>query len=143
LGLTLPAVATPVANYVPAIRTGRYVLTSGQIPTREGKLVFAGKVPGDVSQADAAQCAGIAALNGLAAIANVAGGLDAISQIVRVCVYVNSSDGFTAQPAVANGASDLLVKIFGDAGRHARSAVGVSELPLNAPVEVELLVEVA
>lgn len=142
LGLKLPNVAAPVANYVPAVRSGRYAFTSGQIPFREGKLVRAGKVPADVSLADAADGAAIAALNGLAAIAQVIGGLDNITRIVRVCVYVASSPGFTEQPKVANGASDLLVKIFGDAGRHARSAVGAAELPLNAAVEVELMVEV-
>lgn len=143
LGLVLPRPAAPIGSYVPALRTGRFVFTSGQLPMRDGKLVFAGKVPGDVTVEQAAEGAGIAALNGVGAIAQLVGGVDSISQIVRVCVYVNSSPGFTAQPAVANGASDLLVKIFGDAGRHARSAVGVAELPMNAVVEVELLVEVA
>ena len=143
LGLKLPSVAAPVANYVPAVRSGRYAFTSGQVSFRDGKLVWAGKVPAEVSLADAADGAGIAALNGLAAIAQVVGGLDNIVRVVRVCVYVASSPGFTEQPKVANGASDLLVKIFGDAGRHARSAVGAAELPLNASVEVELMVEVA
>lgn len=143
LGLTLPSVAPPVGSYTPAVRSGKLIYTSGQIPTREGKLIFSGKVPGEVPLPEAAQCAALAAMNGLAAIANLAGGVDAIARIVRVCVYVNSSAKFTAQPTVANGASDLLVQIFGDAGRHARSAVGVSELPLNAPVEVELIAEVA
>ena len=143
LGLKLPNVAAPVANYVPAVRSGRYAFTSGQIPLREGKLVWAGKVPAEVSLANAADGAAIAALNGLAAIAQLVGGLDNILKVVRVCVYVASNPGFTEQPKVANGASDLLVKIFGDAGRHARSAVGAAELPLNAAVEVELMVEVA
>ena len=143
MNLTLPTVAAPIGSYVPAIRTGRYALTSGQIPFRDGKVVHAGKVPADLSIEDAADGAAIAALNGLAAIAQIAGGLDAIVRVVRVCVFVNSSPGFTDQPKVANGASDLLVKIFGDAGRHARSAVGVSELPRNAAVEVELMVELA
>ncbi len=143
LGLKLPNVAAPVANYVPAVQSGRYAFTSGQIPFRDGKLVWAGKVPSDVSLVDAVDGAAIAAMNGLAAIAQLVGGLDNIVRIVRVCVYVASSPGFTEQPKVANGASDLLVKIFGDAGRHARSAVGAAELPLNAAVEVELMVEVA
>ena len=143
LGLKLPNVAAPVANYVPAVRSGQYAFTSGQIPFRDGKLVWAGKVHAEVSLANAADGAAIAALNGLAAIAQLVGGLDNIVRIVRVCVYVASSPGFTEQPKVANGASDLLVKIFGDAGRHARSAVGAAELPLNAAVEVELMVEVA
>jgi enamine deaminase RidA (YjgF/YER057c/UK114 family) len=142
LGLTLPQAAAPVGSYVPAIQSGRHIFTSGQLPSRDGKLVFTGKVPTDVSLEDAAKCSEIAALNALAAIARVAGDVDAIARIVRVCVYVNSSPGFTAQPKVANGASDLLVKLFGDNGRHARSAVGAAELPLNAPVEVEVVAEV-
>ncbi len=141
LNLTLPDVAAPVGSYVPAIRSGRHVLTSGQLPFRDGKVVYAGKVPGDVSLEDAADGARIAVLNAVAACAQVAGSVDAIERVVRVCVFVNSSAGFSAQPAVANGASDLLVQVFGDAGRHARSAVGVAELPLNAAVELELVVE--
>ena len=141
LKLVLPEVAAPVGSYVPAIRTGSLVLTSGQLPMRQGKLAYTGKVPKDVSLADAADGAAIAVLNGLAAAAQVAGGLDAVVRVVRVCVFVNSSPGFSEQPKVANGASDLLVKIFGEAGRHCRSALGVAELPLNAPVEVELVVE--
>lgn len=141
--LILPPVSTPVASYTPAVRAGRLVYTSGQIPMRDGKVLHAGKVPSDVSMAAATDAAGIATLNGLAAIAHLVGGIDKIERIVRVCVYVNSAPGFTEQPKVANGASDLLIKIFGDAGRHARSAVGVAELPLNATVEVELIAEVA
>jgi enamine deaminase RidA (YjgF/YER057c/UK114 family) len=143
LGLKLPNVAAPVANYLPAVRSGRYAFTSGQVPFRDGKLVCAGKVPAEVSLVDAADGAAIAALNGLAAIAQLVGGLDHVVRVIRVCVYVASSPGFTEQPKVANGASDLLVEIFGDAGRHARSAVGAAELPLNAAVEVELIVELA
>jgi len=143
LNLTLPTTAAPVGSYVPAIRTGPYVFTSGQLPFRDGKVVYSGKVPGDVSVEDAADGAGIAILNALAAAAQAAGGLDAIARVLRISVFVNSSPGFTQQPKVANGASDLLVKIFGDAGRHARAAVGVAALPLNAAVEVELMVEVS
>ncbi len=143
LDLKLPSIAAPVGCYVPAVRSGRYAFTSGQVPFREGKLVYAGKVPSEVSLANAADGAAISALNGLAAIAQLVGGLDNIIRVVRVCVYVASSPGFTEQPKVANGASELLVKIFGDVGRHARSAVGAAELPLNAPVEVELMVEVS
>ena len=143
LNLTLPSVAAPVGNYIPAIRTGSYVFTSGQLPFREGKLLYQGKVPDDVSLEDAADGAGVAMLNAVAAAAQAAGGVDAIKQVVRVCVYVNSGPSFGGQPKVANGASDLLVKIFGDAGRHARSAVGAAELPRNTAVEVELMVEVA
>lgn len=141
LNLILPDVAAPVGSYLPAVRSGNHILTSGQLPFREGKVLQVGKVPDDVTVEDAADGAGIAVLNALAACAQVAGGLDAITRVVRLCVYVNSSPGFAAQPSVANGASDLLVKIFGDAGRHARSAVGAAELPLNAAVELELIVE--
>lgn len=142
LNLTLPNVAAPVGSYVPAIRAGQQILTSGQLPMREGKLLYTGKVPTDVTVEEAADGASIAVLNALAACASVAGGLDAIEQVVRVCVFVNSAPGFTEQPTVANGASDLLVKIFGDAGRHVRAAVGAAELPLNAAVELELIVTV-
>lgn len=142
-GLTLPAVAAPVGSYLPANRTGHHIYTSGQLPMREGKLVYSGKVPADVSLEEAADGAAIAVLNALAAAAQVAGGVDNITRVVRVCVFVSSSLGFHDQPQVANGASDLLTTIFGETGRHARSAVGVAELPLNAPVEVELHVETA
>lgn len=142
LNIALPEMAAPVGSYVPAVRSGQYVFTSGQLPSRDKKLVCTGKVPDHVSIADAADGARIAALNALAAAADAAGGIDNIARVVRVCVYVNSSPGFAEQPKVANGASDLLAQIFGDAGRHARSAVGVAELPLNAAVELELMVEV-
>lgn len=142
LNLTLPPVSKPVASYIPAVRSGELVYTSGQIPIREGKVLYAGKVPTDVPLADAVKACEVSAMNGLAAIAGLIGGLDRIVRIVRVCVYVNSAAGFTEQPKVANGVSELLVEIFGDMGRHARSAVGVTELPLNAAVEVELLAEV-
>lgn len=143
LKLTLPEVAAPVGSYVPAVRSGRYVFTSGQLPIRDGNVIFAGKVPGDVSLEDATEGAALAILNAVAAAAQAAGGLEKISRILRVCVFVNSSPGFTNQPKVANGASDLLVKIFGETSRHARAAVGVAELPLNAAVEVELVAELA
>ncbi len=141
--LVLPTVAAPVGSYVPAIRAGRLVLTSGQLPFRDGKLVCTGKVPADVAVPLAAEAAKLAMLNAVAAAAGTAGGIDNIARVVRVCVYVNSSPGFTEQPKVANGASDLLTAIFGDAGRHVRAAVGAAELPLGAPVEVELVVELA
>lgn len=143
LNLTLPDVAAPVGSYVPAIRSGSLILTSGQIPIRAGKLIHTGKVPTDVSIEDAADAAAIAVLNALAASAQVAGSIDAIRRVIRLAVFVNSDPNFTAQPQVANGASDLLVKIFGDAGRHARAAVGVAALPLGAAVELELTVDVA
>ena len=142
LNLALPAVAVPVGSYVPALRNGEDLLTSGQLPMRDGRLTCTGKVGADVTLADAAAAAELAALNGVAALAGVAGGIDRIERIVRVCVFVNSAPGFTDQPKVANGASDLLSRIFADAGKHVRSAVGVAELPLNAAVELELTARV-
>ena len=141
LGLELPPVAVPVAAYVPATRVGTQVWTSGQLPFVAGLLTVTGKVGADVSPEDAAAAARVAALNAVAAAAQVAGGIDAIGRVLRVVVYVASAPGFTGQPAVANGASLLLQEVFGDAGVHVRSAVGVAELPLGSPVEVELVVE--
>jgi enamine deaminase RidA (YjgF/YER057c/UK114 family) len=142
LGLVLPPVAAPVAAYVPAVRTGSYVYTAGQLPLAEGKLLATGKVGAEISAEEAARLARTCALNGLAAVASVTGGLSAIRRIVKVTGFVASSPGFTGQPQVLNGASELLLEVLGEAGRHARSAVGVAELPLDAPVEVELLAEV-
>jgi enamine deaminase RidA (YjgF/YER057c/UK114 family) len=143
LGLTLPAVVPPVAAYVPAVRTGNYVYTSGQLPLVDGKLQGTGKVGAGVTQAEAAALARIAGLNALAAAASAAGGLDAIMRIVKVTCFVASDPSFTGQAQVANGASELLIEVLGDAGRHARSAVGMAVLPLDTPVEVELIAEVA
>ena len=143
LGLALPDVVPPLAAYVPALRVGDLVFTAGQVPMRDGTLMNVGKVGADVSESDAQACAQQCALNALAAAASVAGGLDAIQQVVKVAVYVASTPDFTGQPAVANGASELLGAVFGDAGQHARSAVGAVSLPLDAPVEVELVVRVA
>ena len=142
LGLTLPPVTAPVAAYVPAVRTGAYVYVSGQVPVADGKLVGAGKVGGEVSAEDAAQMARTCALNAIAAAAAAAGGLAAIRRIVKVTGFVASAPGFTGQPQVINGASELLIEVFGEDGKHARSAIGVAELPLNAPVEVEMIAEV-
>lgn len=142
LGLSLPAVAAPVAAYIPAIRSGSLVLTSGQLPTREGQLLRVGKVGGEVGVDEAVECARQCALNALAAISAEVGSLSAVKRIVKVVAFVASTPDFTGQSQVANGASELLGEIFGDAGRHARSAVGVRVLPLDAPVEVELMVEV-
>ena len=142
LGLTLPPVAAPVAAYVPAVRTGTYVYTSGQLPTVDGKLPAVGKVGDEVSAQDAAGMARTCALNALAAAASAAGGLEAIRRIVKVTGFVASAPGFGGQAQVINGASELLIEVFGEDGRHSRSAVGVAELPLNAPVEVELIAEV-
>ena len=142
LGLTLPPVAPPQAAYVPAVRTGNHVYVSGQLPFVDGKLETTGKVGDTVSAEEAAALARLCALNGLAAAASVAGGLDAIRRIVKVTGFVASAPGFNGQPLVVNGASELLIEVFGEEGRHARSAVGVVELPLGAPVEVELIAEV-
>ena len=142
LGLALPAIAAPVASYVPAVRTGNLIYTSGQLPLVLGTLAHQGKVGSDVATEDAVDAARTCTLNALAAIAALAD-LDSIVRVVKVVGFVSSATGFTGQPAVINGASDLLVSVFGDAGQHARSAVGVAELPLNAPVEVELIVQVA
>lgn len=142
LGIELPEVVAPLANYVPASRTGKLVFTAGQLPMAEGQLHTAGKVGDTVSVEDAAALARLCALNALAAVATVAD-INDIVKIVRVVGYVNGAEGFINQPAVVNGASDVLGDIFGDNGRHARSAVGVAELPLNAPVEIELTVELA
>ena len=142
LGLTLPPVAPPVAAYVPAVRTGTYVYTSGQLPTVNGKLPAVGKVGAEVSAEDAAGMARTCALNALAAAASAAGGLEAIRRIVKVTGFVASAPGFGGQAQVINGASELLIEVFGEDGKHSRSAIGVAELPLNAPVEVELIAEV-
>ena len=141
LGLTLPTAAAPVAAYVPAVKTGNLVFTAGQLPVVEGKLVLTGKVGSDVTPEDAKKMAEICALNALAAISLVAD-IDQIEKIVRVGGFVNGVPGFVAIPAVVNGASELLIKLFGDVnGKHARTAVGVAELPLNAPVEIEMVVQ--
>jgi enamine deaminase RidA (YjgF/YER057c/UK114 family) len=141
LGLTLPPVATPLAAYVPAVSSAGQVYTSGQLPTVDGRLVATGKVGGEVSLEQAVEAARVAALNALAAAAAQAGGIDQIRRVVRMVVFVASDPGFTAQPQVANGASELLGAVFGPNGVHARSAVGVTVLPLDAPVELELVVE--
>lgn len=146
LGITLPEVAAPVAAYVPAVQTGNYIYTSGQLPFVEGKLPATGKVgEGEdlVPADDAAAYARTCALNALAAVRSVTGSLDAVARIVKVVGFVASDPSFTGQPAVINGASSVLGEIFGDAGVHARSAVGVAVLPLDSPVELELVVELA
>jgi len=140
LGITLPAVAAPVAAYVPAVQSGSYVYTSGQLPFVEGKLAATGKVGDAVSAEQAKDLARSCALNALAAIHELVG-IDSVVRVVKVVGFVASGPGFTGQPAVVNGASELLGEVFGDAGVHARSAVGVAELPMGAPVEVELIVE--
>jgi enamine deaminase RidA (YjgF/YER057c/UK114 family) len=143
LGLTLPKVTKPVASYVPAAVTGSLVFTAGQLPFADGALPATGKVGAEVSPEDAQRFARTCALNALAAAESVIGSLDRVTRIVKVVGFVASAPDFTGQPAVINGASDVLGEIFGDAGRHARSAVGVAVLPLDAPVEVELILEFA
>lgn len=143
LGLTLPEVAAPLAAYVPALRTGPYVYTAGQLPLVDGKLLLTGKVGAQVSPDEGAALARTCALNALAAVASVTGGLGAVVRIVKVTGFVASEPGFTEQAKVVNGASQLLLEVFGEAGRHARSAVGMAVLPLDAPVEVELIAEVS
>jgi enamine deaminase RidA (YjgF/YER057c/UK114 family) len=139
LGLSLPTAAAPVAAYVPAVKSGNLVFTAGQLPVVDGKLLKEGKVGRDVTAEDAKELAQLCALNALAAISLVAD-LDQIERVVRVGGFVNCAPGFTAIPGVINGASEFLIKIFGDVnGKHARTAVGVAELPLNAPVEVEVI----
>ena len=141
MGLELPPVVAPLASYVPAVQTGSLVYTSGQLPMVDGKLPLAGKVGAEVTAEQAQDLARTCALNAIAAIDALVG-IDAIVKVVKVVGFVASAPGFTGQPGVINGASNLLGDVFGDAGVHARSAVGVAELPLNAPVEVELIVEV-
>ena len=143
LGLTVPDVVPPVAAYVPVVRSGSLVFTAGQLPMRDGALIATGKVGGEVSAEQAYECARQCALNALAAVVSEAGGLSSVVRVVKAVVFVASTPDFTGQPGVANGASDLLGEVFGDAGRHARSAVGAPVLPLDAPVEVELVVELA
>jgi len=142
LGLSVPEVAKPVAAYVPAVRTGNYVFTSGQLPMKSGELMTTGKVGAEVTQEEAVACAQQCALNAIAAVKAEIGDLSLVKRIVKVVAFVASTPDFTGQPQVANGASELFGKVFGDAGVHARSAVGVPVLPLDAPVEVEILVEV-
>ncbi len=142
LGFELPEVAKPLAAYIPAKKIGNLVMTSGQVPVVKGEMKYAGKVGKDISEEDGQKAAQICALNCLAAIKSVIGSLDNIEEIVKLTVFVNSAKGFTSQPKVANGASELLGKIFGDYGLHVRSAVGVNELPLNAAVEIEMTVRV-
>jgi enamine deaminase RidA (YjgF/YER057c/UK114 family) len=142
LGLTLPEVTPPLAAYVPALRVGDLVWTSGQLPMVDGSLAATGKVGAEVDPEDAAGLARICALNALAAVKAEVGDLDEVTRVIKVVGYVASAPTFTGQPAVINGASQLLGEVFGDAGRHARSAVGVAVLPLDAPVEVELVVQI-
>lgn len=142
LGLTVPEVATPLAAYVPAVVTGNYVYTSGQLPFIDGALPRTGKVGFDLTADEAAELARQCALNAIAAVKSQIGDLDRVRRVVKVVGFVASAPEFTSQPAVMNGASNLLKEAFGDAGTHARSAVGVAVLPMDSPVEVEMIVEI-
>jgi len=143
LGITLPPAPKPVASYVPFARSGNLVFISGQLPSREGKVVYAGPVPTTHSIEQGNEAAKLCAINAIAVLKDACGGdLDKVVRIVRLGVFVQSADGFDGQPKVANGASDLMLAVFGEAGRHARAAVGTNALPLNAAVEVELLAEI-
>jgi enamine deaminase RidA (YjgF/YER057c/UK114 family) len=141
LGYTLPEPAKPLAAYIPAIKIDKLVYTAGQLPSVNGQLQYKGKVGFDVSEEDGQKAAVLSLLNCLAVIKSVCGDLDQIEQVVKLTVFINSADGFTNQPKVANGASELLLKIFGDAGKHVRSAVGVNELPTDAALEIEMVVK--
>lgn len=141
LGLELPKVTPPLAAYIPAVQSGAHVYVSGQVPMVDGKVLTTGKVGAEVSADEAKELAARCALNGIAAVDALVG-LERVVRVVKVVGFVASAPGFTGQPGVINGASELLGEVFGDAGRHARSAVGVAELPLGAPVEVEMIVEV-
>ena len=143
LGITLPAVATPVAAYVPAMTSGNVLFTAGQLPFVDGALLATGKVGAEVSAAKAAELARVCALNALAAAHSVLGSLDKVTRVIKVNGFVASAPDFIGQPQVLNGASEVLAEIFGDIGQHARAAVGVAVLPLDAPVEVELILEIA
>lgn len=143
MGLELPTPAKPVASYVPSVRSGSLVFISGQLPMREGTLMATGRVPSEVSLETAQECAKQCVLNGLAALAAEVGSIDRVRRVVRVGCFVACEYGYSEQPKVANGASNLLQEIFGEAGRHARAAVGTNALPLGAPVEIEFLFEVA
>jgi enamine deaminase RidA (YjgF/YER057c/UK114 family) len=142
LGLALPGLPAPAGKYLPGVRSGNLVFVSGQTPTRDGRLVMAGYVGREITLEQAKEGARLAALNGLAQLTVVIGSIDAVRRIVRLTGYVRSAPGFGDQPAVVNGASELLIAVFGDGGQHARSSIGVAELPGGAPVEIELVVEV-
>lgn len=142
LGFEIPEVAKPLAAYIPAKKVGNLVMTSGQVPLVKGEIKYAGKVGNELSEEDGQKAAQVCALNCLAAIKGVIGNLDKILEIVKLTVFVASTENFTAQPKVANGASELIGKIFGETGKHVRSAVGVTSLPLNAAVEIEMIVRV-
>lgn len=142
LGIEIPEAPKPLASYVPAVKSGNFIFTSGQLPIKNGKLFYTGKVGESITEDEAIKAAELCAVNCLSAAKTIVKSLDDIKRVVKVVVFVASSKDFNSQPKIANGASDLIVKIFGDFGKHSRSAVGVSELPLNAPIEVEMIFEV-
>jgi enamine deaminase RidA (YjgF/YER057c/UK114 family) len=142
LGLELPRAPKPLAAYVPGVRLNNLVFTSGQLPLENGQLRYAGKVGAEVSEEDAKKAAEICVLNCLSVVNDIAGSLDSVEKILKITVFISSAPGFTNQPEVANGASELLEKVFGYKGKHARSAVGVSELPRNASVEIEMIASI-
>ncbi len=142
MGLTIPDAPKPLAAYIPALKIGNMVFTAGQIPMKDGQLVFRGKIGKDLSEEDGKKAAEICVLNCLSVVKSLAGSLDNIKRIIKLTVFVNSADGFTNQAAVANGASELLVKLFSENGKHVRSAVGVNELPINSAVEIEMIAEI-
>jgi enamine deaminase RidA (YjgF/YER057c/UK114 family) len=142
MGITLPETPKPMAAYIPAIQTGDLIFTSGQIPILKGELKYKGKLGAEISKQDGYEAARQCAINALSAIRSLIGNLDKIEQVIKVVGFVASANGFTEQPAVVNGASELLLAVFGEKGKHARSAIGVAELPLGVPVEVEMVVQV-
>ncbi|MFC2133231.1 RidA family protein [Bacteroidota bacterium] len=142
MGFDISSGPAPLANYVPAVQDGKLIFTAGQIPLVEGKMKYAGKVGKDLSEEEGMKAAELCALNGLKVIKSLVEDLDQVDRILKLTVFVNSADGFTGQAKVANGASDFLVKIFGDNGKHVRSTVGVNELPLEAAVEIDFVVKV-
>ena len=142
MGITIPEPVKPLAAYIPAMKVGNLVMTSGQVPISSGVVKYQGKVGKDLSEEEAKEAAKLCAINCLSAVKSVTGSLDKINRILKLTVFISSAEGFTDQPKVANGASEFIGEIFGEAGKHVRSAVGVSELPLNSAVEIEMIVEV-
>ena len=142
IGITIPEPVKPLAAYIPAMQVGNLVMTSGQVPISSGAVKYQGKVGRDLSEEEGKEAAKLCAINCLSAVKSVIGNLDKIKRVLKLTVFIASAEGFTAQPKVANGASELIGEIFGEAGKHVRSAVGVSELPLNSAVEIEMIVEV-
>ena len=142
MGIVIPEAAKPLAAYIPALRVGNLIMTSGQVPISSDEIKFLGKVGKDLTEDEGRDAAKLCAINCLSAVKSLVGSLDKIKRIIKLTVFVNSAEGFTAQPKVANGASEFIVEIFGDTGKHVRGAVGVSELPLNSAVEIEMTVEV-